>query len=137
MLHPRRVVAVPSNTLIQGAWAESVSDNSGNPYKVKELVVTQQGAYRVRFSLAAGTAGSLASARIYKNNVALGGTYSTSETAYTDIREDVGPFNPGDLLQVYAWSLAGFTAEVRALTQSGDLALRPLPITPGAVNKDS
>ncbi len=137
MLIPKRILSIPSNTLILGAYAESLSDNSGNPYKVKEIVITQQGSYRVRYALAADTAGSTASARLYKNGAALGGTYTNAAASYIDLQEDVGEFKPGDLLQVYAWAPAGFKAKVRNLTLSGDLALRPLGITPGTINKDS
>ena len=136
-LEPKRIVAVPSNTLIVGAYAEAESDDTGNPTKVKEIVVSQTGSYRLRFSVAEKTSGSASYARVYKNGNPIGGTHTAKlNTQYDNMSEDVGPFSVGDLLQLYAWSIAGFKAKVKGLTVSGDLALRPLGITPGTVNLD-
>ncbi len=69
--------------------------------KVKEILIKAHIAEaRVLFSLnnSAGTAYG----RIYKNDVALGTEQSNDTTEYVAKTEDLGPFIPGDLLQVYA-----------------------------------
>ena len=135
---PKRLISVPSNQLVQGAYDVATSDTTGNPHKLKEIVITFRGSYRVRYSVAAVTQGSTAGARVYKNSNPLGGTNSTPLTSYIDVTEDLGPFDPGDLIQLYAWCTigGGFAARVKAFTISGEYAVRPLGIEPGAVNLD-
>jgi hypothetical protein len=78
--------------------------NSATYVKVKETLIPCYGYSRVKFDMACtyDDSGNVATARIYRNGVALGTErVQTDDTNFVTYSEDFSGFKPGDLLQIY------------------------------------
>ena len=107
---------LPSDVLRRSDDAEEPVASSSYA-KEKEIEfdpdgVVNRAKLRIKFDLKAGAGGS-ATGRIYKNGVPLGTERFTTETEYQTYTEDLGPWAPGDMIQLWAKWTAAVGAFVR------------------------
>jgi hypothetical protein len=89
-----------------------VNTNSLTPDKVKEIYIVRKGSLRIKFSMAG--AAVVTHARVYQNDVAVGILRTgTGVGAWVEHSQDIGSWNPGDYVQIYAWNTDGNNVDVK------------------------
>ena len=132
-IEPKQVVARPSNSLVQQSTGEA-STSSVTPVKMKEIRVTFPGVYRIKFALKEDNSlAGAAHAQVYRNGTGIGTIQDNDDTGYKTVSEDIGGWQTGDLLQLYAWHSGANLMKVMSFSQWGEYSLRPPDITPGEV----
>jgi hypothetical protein len=104
--------------------------------KLKEIVVTYPGVYRIKFAVREVSGTGMPRAQVYRNGNPIGTVQEAVPGAgqFTTFSEDIGGWQRGDLLQLYAWNNGtGPVTEVMSFSQWGEYALRPPGIPPGEV----
>jgi len=96
---------IPSETLQHANDAE-VSTVSTNMVKLKEIKVNNGylEKIRIKFDMCIESSSYVAYGQIYKNGTPIGNLWSTTSTSYVTFVEDLGPFQAGDLIQLYGRS---------------------------------
>ena len=132
------VTVVPSNRIIASSAAIVTINNVATLTKKKEIVITQAGTYRVSYNIyhEAIAGNQSAQAQIFKNGTAFGllRTNSSSPNVYDLYTEDVGPWEAGDLLQLYISMNAVDNFNALNLTVRGELFQGTAPVPAGAKN---
>ena len=131
-IEPKQVVARPSSSLVQQSVAMATTNNLAAT-KLKEITVTYPGVYRIKFALRKAGGAGASHAQIYRNGAALGVIQQSTSGDFATFSEDIGGWQTGDLLQLYAWDTGAGPLEVMSFSQWGEYSLRPPDITPGEV----
>lgn len=87
------------DNLIGSATTERTSTSDAYE-KVKEIECTDNGTYRVKFTIRTDNGSDAVYGRIYKNGVAIGTERNTNSTSYVEYSQDIA-FSEGDLIQLY------------------------------------
>ena len=132
-IQPKQIVARPSSSLVQQSVAMATT-SSFTPTKLKEITVTYPGVYRIKFALRKAGGAGTSHAQVYRNGSAIGVIQESTSTEFATFSEDIGGWQPGDLLQLYAWDTGASPVEVMSFSQWGEYSLRPPDITPGDIN---
>ena len=85
------------------------------------------------FALRTAGGGGTSQAQGDRNGAAIGVVQESTSREFTSFSEDIGGWQTGDLLQLYAWDTGAAPAEVMSFSQWGEYSLRPPDITPGEV----
>ena len=131
-IEPKQVVARPSSSLVQQSVAMATTNNT-TATKLKEITVTYPGVYRIKFALRKAGGAGTSHAQVYRSGAAVGVIQESTSSEFATFSEDIGGWQPGDLLQLYAWDTGAGPAEVMSFSQWGEYNLRPPDITPGEV----
>jgi hypothetical protein len=105
---------IPSKSLLLSSGIEATTQETAYT-KVKEIELTEDMPYaEVSFDLKAST--GTATARIYKNDVAIGTVRTNATSTYENFKEEFSDWSSGDKIQIYAKiSNASYTAYVRSM----------------------
>ncbi len=121
-----KVLSKASTTTRNSNNAER-NTTSSTYVKLKETKLGEPtGVMKIYFELKISTVAAEATARIYKNGVAIGTERSTNSTTYISYTEDLGGFNSQDLIQIYVYRLATGFASVRNLRFQYDRTINML-----------
>ena len=134
-LQPQQLVARPSSSLVQHSPGAK-STGSATPTKLKEIVVTYPGVYRIKFAMREISGTGTPRAQVSRNGDPIGTVQETTPglAQFTTFSEDIGGWQKGDLLQLYAWNNgAGPLTEVMSFSQWGEYSLRPPDIAAGGI----
>ena len=134
-LQPQQIVARPSSSLVQHSPGAK-SNGSATPARLKEIVVTYPGVYRIKFAIRETSGTGTPRAQVYRNGSPIGTVQEATPGSpqFTTFSEDIGGWKPGDLLQLYAWNNGiGPVTEVMSFSQWGEFALRPPDIPGGEI----
>mgnify|MGYP001577036667 CR=1 FL=1 len=134
----RILQAVPSSTEVQSArTVRTVAAATQTYTKSKEIRITFDGGYRIRFDLKSNGTSALLG-QIYRNGSAIGTERSTIATTLVSYIEDIGGWEKDDLCQVYVKHLSGGGAgEVSGFVIGAEYAYVPPPIPAGKVDTDT
>ena len=103
----------------------SKNTNSTSYVKLKEIAITNLSDFfgigagetitslRIKFTISGGGSTRNYYGRIYKNGVALGTERYVYHTDVTEFSEDLGTFVKGDLIQIYAHGMNGYTCTIK------------------------
>ena len=135
------MVAIPSSQLVQSSVAEVTTANL-SATKMKEIVITFPGTYRIKFSLGRSNNTNATYAAVYRNATRVGiqvaspqsGTGSAGVLTNEAFIEDIGGWKSGDACQLYIFTAdAATTARCADFGIFGEYAMKPPPVPGGKV----
>jgi hypothetical protein len=112
----KRYNFIPSDNLKKSDDVE-INVSSSTYYKVKEIEFNPNGILnraklRIKFDMRAGSGGAI-DGQVYKNGTVIGTIQNNGTTSYVTYTEDIGPWEIGDRIQLYAKYVTSQYAYVR------------------------